>query len=208
MRIKVCGITNLEQANALSNMPIQYIGFIFYAPSKRYVLQSLTLTDLKNFTPAKQQKVGVFVNEPIDSILDIIEKAGLDMVQLHGDESVEYCKKVQEKAFVIKVFRVGAMPPQTEEYEAVVDYLLFDTDTDLYGGSGMHFNWELIKNRHFEKPFFLSGGVGANDIGGIEVLTKTKAGKSFFAIDINSKFETSPGNKDLKKIKQFIDECI
>lgn len=208
MQIKVCGITQMEQAEALTALPIQYIGFIFHAPSKRYVLNNLSLSDLKNFRPTKQQKVGVFVNEPLDAILDIIEQAGLDMVQLHGDESIEYCKAVQEKAFVIKVFRIGAMPPVTSNYEEVVDYLLFDTDTALYGGSGMHFNWELIKNMQFTKPFFLSGGIGENDWGGVEVLTKTKAGPSFFAIDINSKFEVSPGIKDLNKIKQFINERI
>jgi phosphoribosylanthranilate isomerase len=145
MQFKVCGITNIAQANALQSMGVQYIGFIFYPSSKRYVLEKLSLDDLANFKPIGVKKVGVFVNEPLDHLLQIVQAAGLDLVQLHGDESPEYCAEVRQKVATIKVFRVGASVPDFAAYESVVDYFLFDTDSALYGGTGQHFNWELIK---------------------------------------------------------------
>ena len=208
MQFKVCGITNLEQATALQAMGVDYIGFIFYPASKRYVLEKLTLSDLATFKPVGVKKVGVFVNEPLDELLQIVASAGLDIVQLHGDETPEYCEAVRQKVQTIKVFRVGAAVPDFAAYEDAVDYFLFDTDSALYGGTGQHFNWELIKGSTIPKPYFLSGGIGPNDIQGIQVMEKTKAGKSLLALDINSQFELAPGMKDLEKIKIFINAFI
>lgn len=208
MQFKVCGITNIDQAMALQSMGVQYIGFIFYPASKRHVLGHLSLTELASFKPNGVKKVGVFVNEPIEQLLYIVATAGLDLVQLHGDESPAYCALVREKVETIKVFRVGAAVPHFEPYEAVVDYFLFDTDSALYGGTGQHFNWELIKGSHIPKPYFLSGGIGPNDVQGIQVMEKTKAGKNLLALDINSQFELAPGNKNLEKINIFIHAFI
>ena len=208
MQIKVCGITSIEQATALQAMGVDYIGFIFYPSSKRYVLEKLSLDDLANFRPIGVKKVGVFVNEPLDQLLHIVLEAGLDQVQLHGDETPDYCAAVRQKVETIKVFRVGATVPDVTAYEAVVDHFLFDTDSALYGGTGQHFNWELIKGSTIPKPFFLSGGIGPNDVQGIQVMEKTKAGKSLLALDINSQFELAPGMKDLEKIKIFINAFI
>jgi phosphoribosylanthranilate isomerase len=208
MQIKVCGITNLEQATALQAMGVHYIGFIFYPSSKRYVLEKLSLTDLASFKPTGVKKVGVFVNESLDQLLHIVQEAGLDIVQLHGDETPAYCAAVRQKVATIKVFRVGAAVPDFAAYEAEVDYFLFDTDSILYGGTGQHFNWELIKGVTIPKPYFLSGGIGPNDIQGVQVMEKTKAGKTLLALDINSQFELTPGMKDLEKIKIFINAFI
>ena len=208
MQIKVCGITNLEQATALQAMGVHYIGFIFYPSSKRYVLEKLSLTDLASFKPTGVKKVGVFVNESLDQLLHIVQEAGLDIVQLHGDETPAYCAAVRQKVATIKVFRVGAAVPDFAAYEAEIDYFLFDTDSILYGGTGQHFNWELIKGSNIPKPYFLSGGIGPNDIQGIQVMEKTKAGKTLLALDINSQFELTPGMKDLEKIKIFINAFI
>ena len=208
MQIKVCGITNLEQATALQARGVHYSGFIFYPASKRYVLEKLSLADLANFKPVGVKKVGVFVNEPLEQLLQIVQSAGLDLVQLHGDETPAYCAAVRQKVATIKVFRVGATVPDFAAYEANVDYFLFDTDSALYGGTGQHFNWELIKGVSIPKPFFLSGGIGPNDVQGIQVMEKTKAGKSLLALDINSQFELAPGMKDLEKIKIFINAFI
>jgi phosphoribosylanthranilate isomerase len=216
LKVKVCGITDINQAIALEAMGVDCIGFIFYAPSKRYVLNSLQLNDLKNFTPAVAKKVGVFVNEPIDSIVNIVKAAGLDMVQLHGDENLEYYAQLRAQLLeaslqnvqLIKVFRVGDKMPDIALFENSADYYLFDTDSKMYGGTGAHFNWELIKGNIIGKPYFLSGGIGPNDLGGIEVMKKTKAGKDLFALDINSQFEIEPGNKNVEKIKSFIDALI
>jgi len=208
MQFKVCGITSINQATALQAMGVHYIGFIFYPSSKRYVLDKLSLAELANFKPAGVKKVGVFVNEPLEQLLETVEAAGLDLVQLHGDESPDYCATVRQKVETIKVFRVGAAVPDFAAYEAVVEYFLFDTDSALYGGTGQHFNWELIKGVTIPKPFFLSGGIGPNDIQGVQVMEKTKAGKTLLALDINSQFEDTPGVKNLEKIKNFIHAFI
>jgi phosphoribosylanthranilate isomerase len=164
LQIKVCGITDIHQAVALEAMGVDYIGFIFYAPSKRYVLSCLTMEKLYAFQPVHAKKVGVFVNESIDLVVNSVMAAGLNMVQLHGDEDEAYFVALNNKLKelniapesrnanestsvikLIKVFRVGDKMPMVESYNAVADYFLFDTDSKLYGGTGAHFNWELLK---------------------------------------------------------------
>ncbi len=227
LQIKVCGITQLSQAQALEDMGVNYVGFIFYAASKRYALENLELAAIKSFKPAKAKKVGVFVNEPIESLVTTVMAAGLDMVQLHGDEDEAYYTSLRNRfndlvnagkdhetihtttpIEIIKVFRVGDKMPAIETFSSLADYYLFDTDSTLYGGTGAHFNWELLKGNPIDKPYFLSGGIGPNDIGGIEVMQQTKAGKTLMALDVNNQFELAPGEKDLEKIKTFIHALI
>lgn len=208
MQFKVCGITDITQAHALEALGVQYIGFIFYPASKRYALGKLSLSDVANFKPVGAKKVGVFVNMELNELLQVVQSAGLDMVQLHGDETPEYCAAVRAHVQTVKVFRVGAAVPDFAPFENVVDYFLFDTDSALYGGTGQHFNWELIKGSPIPKPYFLSGGIGPNDIQGVQVMEKTKAGKTLLALDINSQFELEPGIKNLEKIKTFIHAFI
>ncbi len=159
MQFKVCGITDLAQAVALDEIKVNYIGFIFYAASKRYVLNKLTLNQLADFNPKHAKKVGVFVNAPLEQVIDVISKAKLDIVQLHGDEDAQYCATINQIVPVVKVFRVGNCLPDFAAYDTAATYYLFDTDSTLYGGTGQHFNWELIKNTDFNKPYFLSGGI-------------------------------------------------
>lgn len=208
MQIKVCGITQLDQANALDLLPVNYIGFIFYPPSKRYVLNHLSLEALANFHPIHAKKIGVFVNESLDQLKHIVQEAKLDMVQLHGDESEAYCAQVRTFIPVIKVFRVAEICPSFEPFKKVADYFLLDTESALYGGTGNHFNWDIIKNTTIPLPYFLSGGIGPNDLQGIQVLKNTTAGKSLLALDLNSQFEIEPGKKNIEKIKTFIYACI
>jgi len=208
MQFKVCGITSIEAANAIANAGANYIGFIFYPSSKRYALTSLSLNDIAAFKPANAKKVGVFVNVTTEKVIEIATKAGLDMIQLHGDEDASYCATIQAAFPVIKVFRVSKNVPDFALFENVAAYYLFDTDNALYGGTGQHFNWEIIKKTSFNKPFFLSGGIGINDVQGIQVLKAATAGKDLVALDMNSKFETSPGIKNIELIKTFIDEFI
>jgi len=208
MQFKVCGITNIEQAKAIASQGVHYIGFIFYPSSKRYALANLSVEDIAAFKPAIAKKVGVFVNETIENVLDTARKAGLDMIQLHGDEDASYCAAIQAAFPVIKVFRVSKTIPDFTFFENVAAYYLFDTDSALYGGTGQHFNWEIIKKTSFNKPFFLSGGIGINDVQGIQVLKAAAAGKDLVALDMNSKFETSPGIKNIELIKTFIDAFI
>ena len=208
MQFKVCGITNIEQAEAIASQGVHYIGFIFYPSSKRYALSSLSLEDIAGFKPTNAKKVGVFVNETVEKVIDMATKAELDMIQLHGEEDAAYCASIQAAFPVIKVFRVSKTIPDFALFENVAAYYLFDTDSALYGGTGQHFNWEIIKKTRFNKPFFLSGGIGINDVQGIQVLKAAIAGKDLVALDLNSKFETSPGIKNIELIKTFIDAFI
>ena len=216
LKIKVCGITDINQAIALEAMGVDFIGFIFYPSSKRYVFNKLNAVDLKNFNSPHTRKVGVFVNEPVESIVQMVINTGLDMIQLHGDEEPEYYIQLRKKLLeasleqvdLIKVFRVGDKMPQLDPFNDIADFYLFDTDSKLYGGTGAHFNWELLKGNTIGKAYFLSGGIGPNDLGGIEVMKQTKAGKDLFALDINSQFEIAPGIKNIEKIKSFIDALV
>ena len=191
MQFKVCGITSIEQAEAITSQGAHYIGFIFYPSSKRYALSSLSLEAIAGFKPSNAKKVGVFVNESVENVLDTARKAGLDMIQLHGEEDATYCATIQAAFPVIKVFRVSRDLPNFAAFENVAAYYLFDTDSALYGGTGQHFNWEIIKKTRFHKPFFLSGGIGMNDVQGVQVLKAATAGKDLVALDLNSKFEIS-----------------
>lgn len=201
MKLKVCGLKYKNNIAELVQLPIDYIGFIFYKKSQRYIGNNIDL-DFVSTLPKHIKKVGVFVNESIYSILSLIAKYNLDIVQLHGDESPEICTKLNTKVNVIKSFQLHANFDfkQLESYAAVVDYFLFDNKTKHYGGSGKVFNWQLLNKYNYKIPFFLSGGISQEHIKDLKQLNISQ----LVALDINSKFETEPGLKDHEKIKQFI----
>ena len=141
----------------------------------------------------------------------MVDEWGLDMVQLHGEESPVFCENISNHVKTIKAFRVNEqelISYKIEPYLNAVDYFLYDAMGEQYGGTGNQFNWDVIAEANISKPFFLSGGIGPNDAQGIEVLQKTKAGKSLTVIDINSQFEMAPGIKNLELIKTFINASI
>lgn len=175
-----------------------YIGFIFFEKSKRNAAEILNTDLLKSF-PSTTQKVGVFVNADIDFVTKKIEDFGLDMVQLHGDESPLFCNEIKSIGIkVIKVFSVGESFDfeQLKDYEDSVDFFLFDTKGKERGGNGVAFDWKLLDAYEGQTPYFLSGGI---DLENIEFIGKLKTQP--FAIDVNSKFEIEPGLKDIEKLK-------
>ncbi len=204
MKIKVCGITTLHQLHALESLDVDYAGFIFSSASPRYAADTFRheKTEVKN-SPLK--KIGVFVNENIDIVLETAEQFGLFAVQLHGDESAEYASEVNSTLPVIKVFRIGAQMPDLEMINSfhACSYYMFDTNagTGSYGGTGKTFDWSLLAAMECNKPFFLSGGISKDHI---EPLTSLNEKKPVYAVDINSRFETSPGIKDMKAVEEFI----
>lgn len=204
MRLKVCGMRELENISALSELDPNYIGFIFWSESSRFV-------DIK--TPPLDKKIiktGVFVDATFDYILTKIKDHQLDAVQLHGQESFSYCKVIKDYGLkVIKSFSIkNTFDFNTlEDYENSCDYYLFDTKGKLPGGNGFTFDWKILNKYPSQKPFFLSGGIGVDNLNEIKKLVKTKL--PIHAIDVNSKFENAPGNKNielLKKFKKEIDE--
>lgn len=201
MKIKVCGITTQRQVDSLLQMQVDYIGFIFYPSSKRYMQQKIE-TPLS----ASAKLTGVFVNPMEEDIEKALKKVpSLSVLQLHGKESVAFCEKMKNQFEIIKAFSVDEhMDIETisAPYNDVVDYFLFDTKTSLMGGSGMQFNWTVLENKKISKPFMLSGGIGAQDIQKVQQFKHPK----LYGVDINSKFEIAPGIKDLESVQMFINK--
>lgn len=206
MRIKVCGNTQLKQVYALDEMGVEFAGFIFYHKSPRYVVGRIQGEELKK-AKFKINKVGVFVNAGYDEVMKYVETYGLYMVQLHGDESPRLCERISEQVPTIKVFRIKEgdnIDWKIREYGNVSDLYLFDTDWSNFGGSGKKFDWKILDAASINKPFLLSGGIGMEDVESLHKFADGKQGANLFAVDINSKFETSPGVKDIEKIKTFL----
>ena len=207
MRIKVCGNTQLSQVHAMDEMGIEFAGFIFYHKSPRYVVGRIDGAALKK-AKLKINKVGVFVNAGYDEVMTYVEDYGLYMVQLHGDESPRLCEKISEQVPTIKVFRIKEgdnIDWKIREYRTVSDLFLFDTDWFNYGGSGKKFDWQVLDNAHIKKPFLLSGGIGIEDREALRSFAAGKHGENLFAVDVNSKLESSPGIKDMEKVKAFVE---
>ena len=150
-----------------------------------------------------QGKVGVFVNESVEKIAEISEKANLNFIQLHGDEDENFIKdlrkNVKKEVKVIKVFRVGeTFNFQFSIFNSLVDYFLFDTDSKAFGGTGKSFDWQILNEIEIPKPYFLSGGISPENLENLKILNQKP-----LVLDINSKFEIEPGIKNLEKIKTF-----
>lgn len=207
MRIKVCGMTEIDQVKQLDAMGVDFAGFIFYPKSPRYVLRHLSGEQVKK-ARLRLGKVGVFVNASYDEVMKQVDSFGLDMVQLHGDETPRFCEQLANYISVIKVFRLGENDPVewlVKSYQDVADMFLFDTEGVGYGGTGKKFNWDTLKSVNLDKLFFLSGGIEPGDVERLKAFEREPVARKLFAIDVNSKFETSPGVKDLKKIRALLD---
>lgn len=206
MKIKVCGITNCSDIYALTAMNIDFMGFIFYEKSPRYALQHLSLKNIKAITTPK--KVGVFVNEKTENMVKIVQEASLDMIQLHGDENEaqirQLSKAFEGKIDLIKAVRIGKqtiteLQHQINNLPEVINAILFDTDSENYGGTGKAFSWQILDQLEITKPYFLSGGISLENHKHAEALVNQP-----FAVDVNSKFELSPGKKDLSTLEILI----
>lgn len=206
MKIKVCGLTLPEQAYTLDDLGVDYLGFIFYPGSSRYVYAKLDAAQINRIKLKNARKVGVFVNESTSTILETAQICGLDMVQLHGDETPQFCKQIADHLPTIKAIHLtdnAAIAWKISAYIAMVDMLLFDTGGAGYGGTGEKFNWELLKEAHVKAPFFLSGGIGPADAEVVNSFSRNSFSDSLYGVDINSRFEIAPGMKDIKRIETF-----
>ena len=199
MIIKVCGMREEDNIRQLEQLDIDWMGFIFYSGSPRYVGQKV------KYLPEKVKKIGVFVDQNPQIIRERAMQNNLDAIQLHGSEPPWYCINLQEEGYqVIKSFRIdpdGFIPnAQLNAYEGKCNYFLLDTKTKLHGGSGKRFNWEKLAEYNGDTPFILSGGISPEDAEEIKSFKHPK----FAGIDINSRFETEPAIKDTEMIKSFI----
>lgn len=216
-QLKVCGLTKPDQIQELISMNVDFLGFIFYEKSPRYVLNHLNEEEISAID--HHGKTGVFVNEELDIILQMVQKAGLNFVQLHGDESddfiVELRQKLNPEVGIIKVIRIGNNADENKmkitqifNFQRTIHnlqpitYFLFDTDSKAFGGTGKQFDWNILNELEIPLPYFLSGGISEDNIDNIEMLKQQP-----FALDINSKFETEPGHKNIDRIREFKRLC-
>jgi len=213
--LKICGLTQLDQIRELVALKIDFLGFIFYEKSPRYVLNHLNLDEISEIN--HQGKVGVFVNEDLEKIIEIAEKSDLNFIQLHGDESdnfiLELRKKLKPEVGIIKVIRIGNQESevrrkirkvfgsaQTDNHQlSTINYLLFDTDSKAFGGTGKAFDWNILNEIAIPLPYFLSGGISLENFHQLKTINQQPT-----VLDINSKFEIEPGIKNLEKIKEFL----
>jgi phosphoribosylanthranilate isomerase len=203
MKVKVCGMRNVVNIAEVAMLNPDYMGFIFYERSPRYAgeLNQVVLDTLSPNTLS----VGVFVNAKIECLVEIAEYFRFKTVQLHGNETPEYCAELKTKYTIIKAFGIKSQEDfsQIYDYEEVCDYFLFDAKTESYGGSGKKFNHSLLANYKGTKPFFLSGGITLNDLENI----RDNRHELCIGIDVNSGFEISPGVKNIEQIKRLLDFC-
>lgn len=200
VKVKICGLTS--KLSQFAELNVDYVGFIFYSKSPRYVIGKLRPEEL-SVLPAHIKKVGVFVNEKPELVVQLSSDFNLDFVQLHGAESPDFCQGLQEKGLhVIKAFGVGdefdfnGLKP----YVGKVSYFLFDTATAEHGGSGRTFNWSVLKQYPFNVPIFLGGGVGIENLESLLFQDIPQ----LHAVDLNSKLEISPGLKDIAKVQAAV----
>lgn len=197
--IKICGMADIDNISKILFLEPDFMGFIFYPKSPRYVVGKLK-PEMLSIIPDNVKRVGVFVNSSEAEMRQIAKSYGLKVIQLHGEEKPTVCKRLREEGYeVIKAFSI-----ETEQdfekvwaYEEFVDYYLFDTKTPGYGGSGQEFDWQLILRQPIRKPWFLSGGICQENI-----VAASQTGAA--VIDLNSKFEVSPGIKDYDKLKESL----
>jgi phosphoribosylanthranilate isomerase len=203
MKIKVCGMKNPENIEAVLQSEPDFMGFIFYEKSPRYVGNGLDVSTIA--FKENTQKIGVFVNSTIDTVLETVKTHNLDFVQLHGDETIDYVKELfSKKIKIVKAFQITENFNWSEltQFADYVSYFLFDRATKNYGGSGLKFDWEQLEKYNEKIPFFLSGGIKINDIQEINKLNLPL----LYGIDINSKFESAPGVKNIGLIKTMINQ--
>ncbi|RGR56112.1 phosphoribosylanthranilate isomerase [Phocaeicola plebeius] len=197
MIVKVCGMREAENIRQVEQTGADWMGFIDYEGSPRYV------ADVPEYLPETVQKVGVFVNASLPRIRERRTAWQLNFVQLHGKESPEFCREVQQTGLrVIKAFSLRTPDDllATESYAACCDYFLFDTPCNGYGGSGKSFDWEMLTHYHGETPFLLSGGLKPESLDALLKFSHS----SWAGIDLNSGFEQAPGLKDAAALSDFI----
>lgn len=202
MIIKVCGLRETENLKEVEKLGVDWMGFIFYPRSPRNVMLR------PSYLPVKAQRVGVFVNEQKESITQKISEFGLNIVQLHGNESPDFCTDLRNSLpasiQIMKAVRIEeeADIKKAESYGQSIDYILFETKCDTYGGSGKQFNWKWLQSYNGPHPFILSGGIGPENAQTIKQLTHPY----FYGIDLNSRFELSPGIKNIELLDRFLHE--
>jgi len=201
LKIKICGMKYPENTEEIALLQPDYMGFIFYEKSARYFQNTIPTID------NSIQKVGVFVNASYAEIEEKVNHYKLDLVQLHGEESAELCDEIENN--LVKVIKAFSLDNEfnfnrLEFYKNACSYFLLDTKGKQYGGNGITFDWRILEKYSLDKPYFLSGGIGMENIKDVKEFLQKEYAKNWYGIDLNSKFETEPGLKNPELVKEFI----
>ena len=197
-KIKICGIKNTVDALAAAELGVDMLGFVFYGKSKRCV-DVKTVRGIVNELPESILKVGVFVDEEKEKVLDIAADSSLDILQFHGDETPEYCAFFKDDFKVMKAFRIKDNMSLRSVNDYMADYYLFDTyQTTSAGGTGKTFDWKILKDFEVLKPFILSGGLSPDNVG------KAIVELAPYGVDVSTGVEAYPGKKDITLLKKFV----
>lgn len=200
IKIKICGITNKIDALACAELGVDMLGFVFYKKSKRYV-EPMVVEDIVNELAPSILKVGVFVDEEKDKVIEIAENASLDMLQFHGNETPEYCDYFKADYKVIKAFRLKNRKDLGKVNDYDTDFYLFDTyKSDSVGGTGETFDWKILKDFEVLKPVILSGGLNPDNV------EKAIQEVAPYGVDVSTGVERSPGRKDPELMKKFVEK--
>lgn len=200
--LKVCGMKYPVNISKLATLKPDYLGFIFYPHSPRYFDGNIPIIS------ESIKKAGVFVDASLEDVIEKIKKYDLQTVQLHGSESPGFCNALRQAKLQIEIIKVFSVQysfdfEQLDPFEAVCDYYLFDTKGKKPGGNGYTFNWQVLENYPSTKPYFLSGGIGLEELEKLKTFFNSGASKYCEVIDVNSKFEKEPGLKDVEKLEKF-----
>lgn len=201
IKLKICGMKYPENIVEISALHPDYLGFIFWEKS----IRNMDVDSIPKIQPSIK-KVGVFVDASIDEIKTKVNLFQLDIIQLHGNETIAFCKELKKLNIeIIKVFSINNFFDFSilKDFIPQIDYFLFDTKGKLPGGNGITFNWKILENYPYEKPFFLSGGIGKTEVDAIKDFFQTEVAKKCIAIDVNSRFETKPAYKSEIKLRKF-----
>ncbi|NTE01995.1 phosphoribosylanthranilate isomerase [Agrobacterium tumefaciens] len=203
LKLKVCGMKFAANIAAVASLQPDYLGFIFYEQSPRFI--SDVSAELIKYIPSEIKTVGVFVDEGLEVVKKKVNLYQLKAVQLHGNESVEYCEALKLFAKDVEMIKAFGLDEDFDfevlnDYQDVVDYFLFDTKTKVHGGSGKTFDWKILESYKLNIPYFLSGGIDLEHAAAIKQIEDSR----LYALDINSRFEVEPGVKDVEKVKAFI----
>lgn len=202
IKVKVCGLTDPSNIAEIAILKPHFMGFILYEGSPRHVSLKKALTLTKNI-PESIQKVGVLVNEPFDNALKIAQSGVFDLLQLHGNENIEYCKKLSRYIGIIKTFSISdILPVNLSDYQAYCSMFLFDTAGEKSGGTGKMFDHRILSDYSLDTEYILSGGISPVD----STYIKSMQTDQMTGVDLNSRFEVNPGIKDIALLKNFIEK--
>lgn len=209
MKVKVCGMRDADNIRKVEGLGIDMMGFIFWPKSSRYV------SERPAYLPTKCKRIGVFVDQPIEEVAQIARDYALDYIQLHGHESPDFIRQLRslcgDSIATIKAFNIATEEDfkATAPYEDIVDCVLFDTKGKSVGGNGEKFDWSVLSSYEGQTPFLLSGGIGPDDVNSIKAffsVDNPSVAAKCIGIDLNSRFETSPGMKDVHALRSFLSQ--